>query len=369
MALQAWFPPLRSESDKLRNLDLLRLIASYAIVVHHFRSYGLTGHYAPQLHWWWLPLFVDLFFTISGFVICFVYFDRMESWADYGRFMQRRIGRLVPLHWATLFAFSLIGLSLYLGVKVEEPDKYNWQCFLPNLFMVHSLGVCDRLTFNYASWSISAEMLIYLFFPLFCFFLRRGPWLPLLLGIAGIAALAFRAPSSPDPEKFWVILTYDFGFERGIPSFLIGMSLYGLRDRLALLPRPDLLMYGLLAIFIALGLVGIRPFYLLPLVYVIAASAIAADRQGRIAPLAAKVSVGGQLTYSIYMLHPLVGTLMLALVGKHLLHLGTAAMSAWCLLGGAVVFGVGYLSFVYFETPMRHWVSRINLRREAPAIT
>src|SRR5688572_27852292 len=101
MRAGAWFPPLRAESDKLRNLDLLRLIAAYGVVLYHFNTYLPDLNMPIHLRLWFLPLFVDLFFAISGFVICFIYFDRMNTWSDYATFMKRRFARLVPLHWLT----------------------------------------------------------------------------------------------------------------------------------------------------------------------------------------------------------------------------------------------------------------------------
>src|SRR5580704_8049801 len=43
-------------------------------------------------------------------------------------------------------------------------------------------GVTDRLTFNYPSWSVSAEFFVYLLFPVFLFVIRRfGLWTALLI--------------------------------------------------------------------------------------------------------------------------------------------------------------------------------------------
>jgi peptidoglycan/LPS O-acetylase OafA/YrhL len=306
---------------------------------------------------WFLPLFVDLFFVISGFVICFIYFDRMGTWSAYGGFMKRRFARLVPLHWLTLLAFAGIGVAVYFGVHVKVPDRYDWQCFLPSLLLVHSLNLCHRLTFNYPSWSISVEMLIYLLFPLFCIAARRSPWILVAAALCIIGWLAFSGLPGHDPSQFWVDLTYAGGFERGVPSFLIGMCLYLWRDKLAIVPRPELSFYVALLGFLALGFAGVMPFLLLPVVYLVAALAVSADIQGKISALPARLSVGGQLTYSLYLLHPLAGTVLLSFVGQRLLGLDGFAMLAWCIIV-AVLLPVGaYLSFVWFETPMRRWIS------------
>jgi peptidoglycan/LPS O-acetylase OafA/YrhL len=361
------FPPLIAESNELRNLDLLRLIAAYGIVVHHFRTYiPAEMQTVAQLHWWFLPMFVDLFFAISGFIICYVYFDRMDTPGQYGMFLRRRFARLVPLHWATLLVFSLIGIGIIFGLKVAEPDKYDWGCFLPNLLMVHSLNICDRLTFNYASWSISAEMLLYVAFPVLCLLLRMHRLAPLIVAGVVIAALASLAPAGEQGERFWVGWTHHWGFARAVPSFLVGMSLFAVRDGLKKIPHAGLLSWVALLAFVALGLAGLRPFTLLPLVYLIVALTIAADMQGRVGALAARISVGGQLTYSIYMLHPLIAVILLGLVGQKLLHLAGVAAIAWMIIAAGLLLGASYLSFVFFETPMRRWLSGGRAATVAP---
>lgn len=357
MPTSPWFPPLRAESDKLRNLDLLRLIAAYGVVLNHFNAYVPDLQAPIHPSWWFLPLFVDLFFTISGFVICFIYFDRMGTWLEYGGFMKRRFARLVPLHWLTLLAFAAIGVSLYFGVHVKEPDRYDWQCFLPNMFLIQSLGVCDRLTFNYPSWSISVEMLMYLMFPLFCMAARRSAWILLSAAACIIAWLVISDFSGHDPSQFWTDYTYAGGLERGLPSFLIGMCLFMWRDKLAMIPKPEFAMYASLLGFFALGVSGVTPFYLLPLVYIIAAAAISADMQGKISALPAWFSPGGQLTYAIYMLHPLAATVLLSFVGQRMMGLGGFAMLTWCVIVALLLPIGAYLSFVWFETPMRRWIS------------
>jgi peptidoglycan/LPS O-acetylase OafA/YrhL len=353
----AWFPPLRAESDKLRNLDLLRLIAAYGVVLFHFNAYLPDLDIPIHPSWWFLPLFVDLFFAISGFVICFIYFDRMNTWSDYGAFMKRRFARLVPLHWLTLLVFAAIGVAVYFGVSVKEPDRYDWQCFLPNLLLIQSLHVCSRLTFNFPSWSISVEMLMYLLFPLFCVAARRSPWILLAAAVCIIAGLTVSDFSGHDPRKFWADYTYAGGFERGVPSFLIGMCLFAWRDNLAVIRKPEFVLHMSLLAFMGFGMAGVMPFYLLPLVYIIAAAAISADMQGKISTMPARLAVGGQLTYAIYMLHPLAATVLLSFVGQRLIGLEGFAMAAWCIIVALLLPVGAYLSFVWFETPMRRWIS------------
>jgi len=107
--------------------------------------------------------FVDFFFVLSGFVIAIAYRERLERGA-IGMFLLRRIGRLWPLHLATLLATMLMALAgglVGLGV-----DGFFWPAVPANLTMTHGWGLVDRLTWNGPSWSISTEMFAYLLFAL-----------------------------------------------------------------------------------------------------------------------------------------------------------------------------------------------------------
>jgi peptidoglycan/LPS O-acetylase OafA/YrhL len=135
------------------------------------------------------------------------------------------------------------------------------------------------------------------------------------------------------------------------------MCLFVWRGKLVTIPEPELAMYAALLALLVLGVVGVTPFYLLPLVYVIAMAAISADMQGRISALPARFSAGGQLTYAIYMLHPLAGTVLLSFVGQRLIGLTGFAMLIWCVIVALLLPIGAYLSFIWFETPMRRWIS------------
>ena len=119
MGLIKKLPRPRPASGDLLHLDLMRFIASAGIVFHHSHEFFAPVAKRPYLldQTAGLALFVDLFFVISGFVIAYIYHERMNSIHDYVTFLQRRAGRLVPLHWLTLLAsitvWSMFGLLHY----------------------------------------------------------------------------------------------------------------------------------------------------------------------------------------------------------------------------------------------------------------
>ena len=108
------------ESDRrLRNLDALtglRFIAASCIVIAHLTS----GGYAPfGLRYDFAPAGMPLFFTLSGFIIHYVYWGGFNrSWPVMAReFAIARFSRLYPL-----FAFFLLYWLLFspLGKALSD---------------------------------------------------------------------------------------------------------------------------------------------------------------------------------------------------------------------------------------------------------
>lgn len=148
---------------RLRALDGLRLIAALMVCAYHYAGRGgdistawgrSPSHVFPHLAgpFSYGPLGVEIFFIISGFVIC------MSGWGRSVKdFAISRITRLYPAYWAALIiitvAFAIVGLK-----RVPNTD------LLVNFTMLQMpagaqrvLGVC---------WTLWAEMRFYLLFAL-----------------------------------------------------------------------------------------------------------------------------------------------------------------------------------------------------------
>lgn len=345
------FPALRSESDLLLRLDSLRFVAAAMVVVYHFRNQWM---FASGPGWLMsrfdaMSLAVDLFFIISGVVITFVYGERL----DYGSFIKRRFARLAPLHYATLLFYLLAGfLALRAGYDSFEMIKYRPECTLSHVLFLQAHGMCAERSFNDVSWSIGAEMTVYLAFPLFLRLLGMHRALPALMGIGCIALLDIAAPWSPGNEP-WRMLTHDWGMVRAVPAFLFGMSLWAYRKELARLPYADGILLGCIGLFIAGAFVGADAKLMYALVYVIAAVAVAADLSGVRRRLPAIIAPLGTLTFGIYMLHPVIRS-----IGFPLFVNAGVNQNLAIAICGVLVMPLAYASYVWFENPMRRWLSR-----------
>jgi peptidoglycan/LPS O-acetylase OafA/YrhL len=207
-------------------LTSLRFFAAYWVVLFH---------YWPKLAIASTPalvakgyLGVELFFVLSGFILCHVYLPAVEAGRfAYRDFLWARLARIYPMHLATLIGIGLMaGLALAVGLSVD-PNVLSLRALPANLALVQAWGFTSVAGWNHPSWSISAEWFAYLSFPAFAagaLALRRRP----LLAVAG--ALAFMAGLYAAFESLagfpLTRATVAWGALRIVPCFAIGCALF-----------------------------------------------------------------------------------------------------------------------------------------------
>lgn len=356
---------LRPASGELLNLDFLRFVASAGIVAYHSIEFFVPKPYREALNEQTrgLSLFVDLFFVISGFVIAYVYGGKIGSFADFGRFMQRRVGRLVPLHFLTLIvSIVIIGTAAALGQTINRMPSFEARCIAQTAVFLHAIVSCGNgISFNGVSWSIGAEMVMYLLFPLLAWAAYRtktGFLVATLVVLLAVAA-AHRVEGGA-----WELLP---PVPRALPSFMIGISLFIWRDALRRIPRPGLILAACLPVALVAMTTGMPDIASLALVYVVAGSAIAADMQGSVGSVVSRLAPLGQLTYSMYMWHSILITVLMNGIGDKALHAGPGLMLIIGVVCYAGIFAVSCISYLFIETPARRWIDGLALFPSASA--
>lgn len=380
---------LKAESEKMLHLDMLRFLAATSIVFFHWRpmwvglgpalgvSRNSSSWISGNLNF--MDLSVDLFFVISGIVMFKIYSQRLFTLADFRIFLRRRVARLYPLHLLTLAALVPIGIAIrYFHFHVDHPNVYDLRGLIPNLTLTQSipsalLKIFAPNTFNAATWSISAEMVCYILLPLLLVAQRFRFWLPALIGFSGILLNTY-VNGNWNWTAEW---TVGYGAFRALPSFMFGVSLGASSPKLARIPIPEHLLVLFLGIFFASGWLGTPRAFLLLNIYLIAIVACAADASGITARWVRKLAPLGTLTYSIYMIHGPLGSFTLNPLSKRLSrsaassHSGIAgiAIDAALIAMYPVLLSISYLSYRYFETPARRWLSGSKSIRVAPVPT
>lgn len=182
------------------NLNSIRFIAAMMVFFAHTIHPGFN--YLPIKNTFWERLLnllsdggvgVSIFFVLSGFLITYLLLDEFElnHRIHIINFYLRRILRIWPLYFAVLtFSFLIYpGLKILLGLNNPlKSDILYYLFFLSNFDVINIAKHCagyDAASQN-ITWSVSVEEQFYLFWPLIFYFLPKKFWLAsLLLVITG----------------------------------------------------------------------------------------------------------------------------------------------------------------------------------------
>jgi peptidoglycan/LPS O-acetylase OafA/YrhL len=177
-------PQIMSQAmpQNIKPLTSMRFFAALWVVFYHYWP-KLVGA-APSAFIERGYLGVELFFVLSGFILCHVYLPQTEAGKfKYGSFLWARIARVYPLHLVTLIAVAAMGLgAVALGGQIDS-SVLSWRSLPANLLMLQAWGLAPDAAFNHPSWSISAEWFAYLSFPVFAaatLALKSKPWMAAL---------------------------------------------------------------------------------------------------------------------------------------------------------------------------------------------
>ncbi|MGW7021679.1 acyltransferase family protein [Streptomyces decoyicus] len=227
-------PAIRGRSrggpSRLRALDGLRLLAALMVAAYHYGGRngeiaqawgGSPAHQFPTA----APLFaygclgVQIFFVISGFVIC------LSGWGRTLRaFIASRVSRLYPAYWAAILLVTAAFALPWVAFEALAPSEV-----LTNLTMLQQplgvdrvLGVC---------WTLWAEMRFYALFAL-CVVLPGATRRRVVLFCAGWTLAAALAQAAHQPFLDTVLMPeYAPFFIGGVGLYLLHR--YGARDPIA----------------------------------------------------------------------------------------------------------------------------------------
>ncbi|MFC7243425.1 acyltransferase family protein [Catellatospora aurea] len=330
-------PAARPAPTRLLILDGLRLAAALLVVAHHLvrGPWGvdpgtLFGPLAAAASFGWLG--VNLFFLISGFVIC------LSSWGrGLGEFAASRAVRLFPAYWVGVVLTTAV-LAAWPALRGPLPAPES----LVNLTMLQSgLGVTDQ---DWSYWSLGAELRFYL---LFAIVVWLGVTYRRVVYFCSVWTLV--AVFSTTWNQGWLnnMIVPQFA-----PYFVAGVALF-LIHRFG----SNLLLWGLVGVNWLIALYRLQGYP--PLEHFQQSWwSVAALVTGCFAVLAAValgafqrvgwrwLTVAGALTYPLYLIHQAIGQTLIVALRDRVPH--------WPLLAGivALMLGVSWLIHRYVERPV-----------------
>lgn len=309
---------------------------------------------------------VDLFFALSGFVICHAYQRRMELGMTATDYSVRRLIRLYPI-----IPIAIVLGALVYAVKVVVQGRSDLllgvagssllhTLFLPSPFLLADKEI-EGWAINPPLWSLTAELVANLAFGLGLWKLRvRGLALVAAAGAFAFALCAVHVGVTNVGGE-WELLY--IGAARVVYPFCAGMILWrltrGHRPKrqvpavvalalmLAIILAPDMgafnLYYGLFAIWV-----------LVPLIVYVGAFRSSINSRS--------VLLLGELSYPIYLVHfPVVRILTFASR-----RLGLTEHPALLVLLQVLVSAVlGYVVWRFYDVPFRNWLTALSKRRSA----
>ncbi len=144
---------------KTRNVlfDLLRIFATFAMVLHHFQQYtGQTGFWFRGF--FWFGILVEFFFILSG-VLCYHHVNEIYKGDDM--FLVRKYIRLFPMA-ALALAMQMIGATVYY--LIFHIPIFGREAYMPLNYICESIGILSWIHNGgiSISWYSSVLLLCYI---------------------------------------------------------------------------------------------------------------------------------------------------------------------------------------------------------------
>ena len=185
--------PLGSGPQEIAALDGLRALAALSVLLYHATSIAgaklvIGGH---DLTWtyFYTESGVDLFFTLSGFLLFLPYaraiLDR-RALPDAWSFYRRRALRILPAYYVCLGVLVITQWPTYA-------TPVGAQNVLAHLALLHDIAPAFNRTISGPFWTLAVEWQFYLLLPLIAWAIARfaaGSPRRLLAGVLGVIALA-----------------------------------------------------------------------------------------------------------------------------------------------------------------------------------
>lgn len=363
-------PASAAPGPLLPGLQYYRAFAAAIVVLFHAAGvFGPTGYY-PDRNWESTFLFghsgVELFFVLSGFVICHIHWDRIGRAGEVGSYIRKRLIRIYSPVFLVVFAWAAVR---WLGHDPFKPAEW-----------LDSLTLYS-FSFSFAPpvlWTLAFEIGFYALFLLAfvskrLFLVALAAW-----GIIGylLVQVVGLNEQSGVPSLLGSSYTFLFGF--GAVAFFLVRTLppLGSRIRLAL----ALAAVGLFAItawfdvHLQLGApstdFAFRSYLLTPLFGLagLIAVVLLADHRSRLTGWSHRLlSFLGNASYAIYLWHLLPQRVIAHELGRLGL-VSVADRPVSILLLAVSGLAMGSIIYQFVEKPLLRWLNAIFLPRRSKSV-
>lgn len=312
------------------------------VMVHLFNAYwidfGVVDHDLFPIGY----AGVDMFFVISGFIICHAARNETSAW----RFMLKRLFRIIPLYYAltlSLFAVAFFAPSLLKSASADFSHLIQSLLFIP---YERPNGVIKPLLF--LGWTLNYEIFFYLIFAV-GFKVSRRPEIFTLITVGILALVGALTDTGFAP--------FDFLTDSVILNFAWGCLIHTLHQKFRQLSEK-LKWYWPLAV----GLLLVQNWYPTPFTREFSFGVPSAfllitllHYQVISGPVGNFAKLIGDASYSLYLSHAyvlqVVVKVLIAVLGINALSIGLTAITVPIL---ATLLAI--ILFKFWERPSNSWL-------------
>ncbi|ROT44761.1 acyltransferase [Pusillimonas sp. NJUB218] len=351
----------------LVSIQYLRAVAAMMVVLTHLHpQWTRMGYEGP---WpFWLIGGVDIFFVISGFIMAQTTREQSQT---PGQFYIRRVVRIVPLYWLLT---SVVASVLLLKPNLLQSTRFDaWHVVSSYLFIPSDNPGTGRIEpLLIPGWTLNYEMFFYLLFGAALLLPSRSRVAAITMAIGALVLFGTLVSTNSPIVNFYtssIMLEFVFG---------IWLSQAHNAGKLRL-PIP----WAWAAVALGLALLPLFAFIISPLpraltmglpALLIVCGALALEQQDVI-PKSKSWLVLGNISYSLYLSHPIVLSAASQLWRKAGLNepnglFGKADILVFSGVAIALTIAVALATFLYIEQPMTKKLKRLayDLPNKTPVL-
>ncbi len=300
-------------------------------------------------------LATDFFLVLSGYVLSRAYGGAVtKGGVGPGAFFAKRWARVWPAHVIILAGFvTLFLVAGAVHIQPRRPDWFVWSDLPTQFFLLQAFGIPGGAGWNLPTWTLSSLLICYGLFP---FIWKAQARLKSAFTVLGCAVIVVFAAAILAKLALGVTINgaaLHYGLIRTFPMFLLGVAIARLVSD-DVVPLKVAQGLGVLGLVVFVGTEVVSGSHDLISLAGIAAMvfAIAATPIRRSSKL---VAYGAEMSFSIYIIHSLWGTVWYGAYHafEQRLHFNRLEAWAYWILGviGAVV--VAGLFYEFIDKPLQ----------------
>ena len=346
--------------NELLALTGIRGIAALFVVLSHINLYFISTFHIGKIVY--VQPFVDLFFVLSGFVISLVYIKKAEATkAFFYKFYSARFARIYPLYIITLI---IVAVLLLLAIRSSPHALHNDKdgltpvAILKQIFLVNAMPVVYCKMIILTSWSVRIEWWLYiLLFPLlmaiksFRQFLAKPVFMILLTCL--LIIYLYQPHVTEAATISWP------AFLRGVVGFTLGWLTHWHFDNNTKVSDFCKRYCNLLMVTAAVIII-ISPFFIPTqpwtalIIFPFLILGLCYNTSFSTSLFSSKFFVVlGDISYSVYLLHPIILKICSNLIKKFMYMNSTVLMITYSIVVIGLTLIVSFFSYIYIESPLR----------------